>query len=469
MTQPIESTNESSAAFQHLVDLDEGKRHLYQITEEVLGKGKTSTVVKGQDLRSRSPVAIKCLTNPAVAEIESTVFKTVRAPHAVRYRDAFQGSPPRERSQQNHYIVMDLVPEENIKNAFLNPSKPERLTIDEVISIASQLLEFFDGLHGQEIGFFDLKLDNLIFRRKSRSLIVIDFGGARKIVVPFPTLPPARPHTTAQYRAPERILGGKMTTRYDIWTFGCLLFELLTGKHLFPIPMKISSDACNYYVMQMIVQRLGKPTREFLKDCQEAAGFFDENLELRKKFEMPLLPSWEAAVAQSCKSKGYPLEETQLFIHLISYALRYENRPSAKELLGCPLFQREIMLHLFYERNKKCKMFLHRASLISKPLESLSLSDISNMDLTLEFNQLVDPCLHLLRDAKDEYVLLLEQEGVLKHYRLVLKEKNLDIRPFQEDFARHLAKSKRSTEDSFLPAAVKKPKETPASEDAKTQ
>ena len=114
-------------------------------------------------------------------------------------------------------------------------------------------------------------------------------------------------------------------------------------------------------------------------------------------------------------------------------------------------------------------MFLHRASLISKPLESLSPSDISNMDLTLEFNQLVDPCLHLLRDAKDEYVLFLEQEGVLKHYRLVLKEKNLDIRPFQEDFTRHLAKSKRSTEDSILPAAVKKPKETPASEDAKTQ
>jgi serine/threonine protein kinase len=470
MTQSVESNTEApSAAYQHLVDLDEGKRRLYQITEEILGKGKTSSVVKGQDLRSRSPVAIKCLTNPAVAEIESTVFKTVRAPHAVHYRDAFQGSPPRERSEQKHYIVMDLVPEDNIYNAFLNPNKPERLTVDEVISIVSQLLEFFDGLHGQEIGFFDLKLDNLIFRRKCRSLIVIDFGGARKIVVPFPTLPPARPHTTPQYRAPERILGGKMTTQYDLWSFGCLLFELLTGRRLFPIPQDISRDDSNHYVMQMIVQRLGKPTREFLKECREAVGFFDENLELCKKFNAPLLPPWEAVLAQSCLSKGYPLEEIHLFIQLIGYVLRYENRPSAKELLGCPLFQREKVLHLSYERNKKCKMFLHRASLISKPLESLSLSDIPNMDLTIDFNQLVDPCLHLLRDLKDEYVLILEQDGVLQCSRLILKEKNFDIRPFQEDLERHLTKSKRSKEESIVPVALKKTKGTPLSEDAKTQ
>ena len=114
-------------------------------------------------------------------------------------------------------------------------------------------------------------------------------------------------------------------------------------------------------------------------------------------------------------------------------------------------------------------MFLHRASLISKPLESLSPSDIPNMDLTIDFNLLIDPCLHLLRDPNDEYILILEQDGVLKRSRLVLKEKNLDIRPFQEDLARQLPKSKRSTEQSIVPAALKKPKETPSSEDAKTQ
>ncbi len=466
MAQPVESSAEApSAAFQHLVDLDEGKRRLYQITEEVLGKGSSSTVVKGQDLRSRSPVAIKCLTNPAVAEIESTIFKTVHAPHAVHYRDAFQGSPPREGSQQKHFIVMDLVPEETIRTAFLSPKKSERLTFDEIITITSQLLEFFDGLHGQEIGFFDLKLGNLIFRRKCRSLIVIDFGGARKIVVPFPTQAPARPHTTAQYRAPEKILGGKMTTQYDMWTLACLLFELLARKPLFPLPQEISREDSNHYVIQMIVQRLGKPTREFLKDCKEAADFFDENLELRKKFDMPLLTPWEAAIAQSCQSKGYPINEIQLFIQLISYLLRYENRPSARELLGCHLFQKEVVMHLSYERNKKCKMFLHRASLISKSLEALSPSDIPNMDLTLDFNQLVDPCLHLLRDPKDEYILILEQDGILKCSRLVLKEKSLDIRPFQEDLARLL--TKRSPETNVAPLASKKPKEALSSESAK--
>lgn len=318
------------------LDLDLGKRRLYKITEEVIGKGGFSTVVKGQDLRSHSPVAIKIITDPLLAQIESTMLKSLKAPHAIRYRDDFQGSPKRDRAEQKHYIVMDLAPEKTIKEAFLDPAKPERLTVDEIISITRQLLEFLEELHKQGFGYFDLKPANLIFLRAAHSLKVIDFGGARQTGVPF-TIPP---HTTANYRAPERILGREMTSEFDLWSLGCTLFELLTGNRLFPIGKNIPLEDTNHYVLQMIALQLdGKPTPEFLKSCKNASTFFDEKLELRKKFKVPLMLAWEEAAEQACIKKSCTLEQTNQFIKLLSYLLCYENRPSPKELLECPLFK----------------------------------------------------------------------------------------------------------------------------------
>jgi len=138
---------------------------------------------------------------------------------------------------------------------------------------------------------------------------------------------------TRYYRAPEIILGAKYTETCDIWSFGCTIFELLTGDILFDPDKKrrFSRDRQHLYDIQTL---LGKVPDDVLKESKRKDVFFKKNglLKGKKKVEYnPLLLYLQDKV----KDRFESTDDFYLFVDFIEKTLEYDplKRPSAKECL----------------------------------------------------------------------------------------------------------------------------------------
>ena len=75
------------------------------------------------------------------------------------------------------------------------------------------------------------------------------------------------------YRAPEVALGLQLTCAIDMWSFGCILVEMVTGKPLFlPVDEK--------ELLEQIRLRIGRPSLALLENARRRALLYDENNEL---------------------------------------------------------------------------------------------------------------------------------------------------------------------------------------------
>jgi serine/threonine protein kinase len=129
---------------------------------------------------------------------------------------------------------------------------------------AKQLVTSLRVLRRTRIIHCDLKPENILLRREgSTELKVIDFGSSC-----FDT---EKAHTYIQsrfYRSPEIILGGEYGTPIDMWSLGCILAELHSGRPLFP-----GNDEKEQLLYQM--ELLGAPPAELLDNgCSRAKTYF---------------------------------------------------------------------------------------------------------------------------------------------------------------------------------------------------
>src|SRR5205823_8192505 len=122
------------------------------------------------------------------------------------------------------------------------------LPLDEVVPIARQIAEALEAAHEQGIIHRDLKPANVKVRADG-TVKVLDFGLAKPlgpdssgvgdamnsptITSPFSMSALGVILGTAAYMAPEQAKGKPIDKRSDIWAFGCVLYELLTGQHAF--------------------------------------------------------------------------------------------------------------------------------------------------------------------------------------------------------------------------------------------
>src|SRR5579863_127713 len=123
--------------------------------------------------------------------------------------------------------------------------RPPLLPIDETLQIAKQIAEALEFAHERGIVHRDLKPANVKVTHDG-AVKVLDFGLAKALapedsaanISNSPTISMAATQAgvilgTAAYMSPEQAKGKKLDRRTDIWSFGCVLYEMLTGKKAF--------------------------------------------------------------------------------------------------------------------------------------------------------------------------------------------------------------------------------------------
>ena len=139
---------------------------------------------------------------------------------------------------------MELVEGDDLSQRIARGAIP----LDEALSIAKQIAEALEAAHEQGIIHRDLKPANIKVRSDG-TVKVLDFGLAkamepaarcrRRVVSMSPTITtPAMTQAgmilgTAAYMCPEQAKGRPADKRSDVWAFGCVLYEMLTGKRAF--------------------------------------------------------------------------------------------------------------------------------------------------------------------------------------------------------------------------------------------
>jgi hypothetical protein len=201
------------------------------LLKERIGAGGMGIVYHGTHVESRRSFAIKVLSAKAAANKrivarfsrELEILKALKHPNIVR---CFGGG----RQGNEIYLVMELVAGGSIAGLI---RRRGRLPWEAALDYALQVCDGLAYAHEWSIVHRDLKSANLLLTDKGQVKIA-DFGIAR---VQYGKKLTAAKHTlgTMAYIAPEQIKGDPpVSHRTDLYTLGCVIFEMLTGKLPFP-------------------------------------------------------------------------------------------------------------------------------------------------------------------------------------------------------------------------------------------
>jgi len=197
----------------------------YQIIEQ-LGRGGMGRVYRAVDTKTREEVAIK-LIRPDIAEDKKTLERFVneiKLAHRISHRNIGKMYHLGE-DQGLHYITMEYVPGEDLKS-FIRRSR--RLDISTTVAIAKQVCSGLTEAHDSGIVHRDLKPSNIMIDKEGNAKI-LDFGIARAVGALGVTAE-GSVIGTPEYMSPEQVDGQEADRRSDIYSFGVILFEMVTGR-----------------------------------------------------------------------------------------------------------------------------------------------------------------------------------------------------------------------------------------------
>ena len=206
-----------------------------------IGAGGMGEVYRAQHLRLGREVALKLLPESMADtperrsrfEREARVLAALNHPNIATLHGL-------EDCGDKTIIEMELVPGENLAERLKHGPMPA----DEAIPVFKQIAEALEAAHSQGIIHRDLKPANVKVTPDGR-VKVLDFGLAKAYEAErssgeSPQSPTFTTRThdgvifgTAAYMSPEQVRGRALDRRTDIWSFGCLLFEALSGRSAF--------------------------------------------------------------------------------------------------------------------------------------------------------------------------------------------------------------------------------------------
>uniref|UniRef100_A0A8R1DP73 mitogen-activated protein kinase n=1 Tax=Caenorhabditis japonica TaxID=281687 RepID=A0A8R1DP73_CAEJA len=274
-----------------------------------IGTGAYGTVCAAECTRTGTRVAIKKFNRPFQSIIHARrTYRELRLLRCMRHEniiDLLDVFTPNEKINdiEDVYFVSMLMGAD-----LSNILKIQRLNDDHIQFLVYQILRGLKYIHSADIIHRDLKPSNIAVNEDCE-LKILDFGLARQTDAEMTGYV-----ATRWYRAPEIMLNWMHYTQtVDIWSVGCILAELITGKTLFP-----GSDHIDQLTRIMSV--VGTPDEEFLKKISsEEARNYIRNL--------PKMPrrDFKRLFAQATPQAIDLLEK---MLHLDP-----DRRPSAKEAM----------------------------------------------------------------------------------------------------------------------------------------
>lgn len=222
--------------------LSAGTRLSHYEIKGPLGEGGMGVVYRASDTKLGRDVAIKVLSGQFTGDAERLARfdreARVLASLSHPYIAAIHGL---EELDGTKFLVMELAPGQTLADSLLRGALPPR----EAIDIARQIAEALEAAHEKGIVHRDLKPANVMIDDDGR-VKVLDFGLARAMETEqtnqdlsnSPTMMRYGTNAgvilgTAGYMSPEQARGKRVDERADIWSFGVVLWEMLTGKRLF--------------------------------------------------------------------------------------------------------------------------------------------------------------------------------------------------------------------------------------------
>lgn len=200
---------------------------VYECLDKI-GEGTYSCVFSGRDRRTGRRVALKNINlttedgAPSTALREIAFMKQMSAhPHIVRLLDVVH---PQEDSLTLvfEHLSLDL-------RQFLDQHHPRGMPLPLVKSFMRQMLAGLATCHHNYIIHRDLKPQNILIDLDTGIVKLGDFGLARGYAIPVAAYSPEV--VTLWYRPPEVLLGNTdYSCPVDLWSAGCILVEMLTGK-----------------------------------------------------------------------------------------------------------------------------------------------------------------------------------------------------------------------------------------------
>jgi len=207
----------------------------YEVGDK-LGEGGMGEVWRARDTRLGRSVALKILP-PELAndpnrrqrfEAEARAVGQLNHPNIVAVYDVGQ-------QDGLGYMVSELVDGESLR-ALINRGP---LPLRKLVDLGAQIADGLAAAHGSGIIHRDLKPENIMLTRDGRAKI-LDFGLAKQTVKPTgeettatALSEPGVVMGTVGYMSPEQVRGQPVDPRSDIFSFGCILYELATGKRAF--------------------------------------------------------------------------------------------------------------------------------------------------------------------------------------------------------------------------------------------
>jgi hypothetical protein len=277
----------------------------YEITS-FLGRGGMGEVYRARDTRLGRDVAVKVLPEAvsrdaervARFEREARLLATLNHPNIAAIYDF-------EESADTLYLVLELVEGDTLAGRL----KSGVLPVDEALEIAREVAHALEAAHTSGIIHRDLKPGNIKVTPDGK-VKVLDFGlakvlgdgngeeSSRSDAVDSPTITAEFTRQgvvlgTAPYMSPEQLRGRSLDKRTDIWSFGCILYECLSGRR--PFKGESTSDVIAQVlqgepdfgalpvntppaVRSMLARCLEKDRRRRLRDAGDALLELDEAL-----------------------------------------------------------------------------------------------------------------------------------------------------------------------------------------------
>lgn len=305
---------------------------------EVIGRGGMASVHLGRDLRLGRRVAIKILHADLARDPlfqsrfrrEAQAVAGLNHPAIVSVYDT--GCERAEEASGDGvdvpFIVMEFVAGRSLRD-FL---QGEGLTLGEAIVHLVGVLHALEFSHRAGVIHRDIKPANVMITPEG-GVKVVDFGIARSSDDPDATMTRTQAVLgTAQYLSPEQVRGEIADARSDLYSAGCLLYELLTGRapftgensvsvayqhvHSVPVPASTHSPVLNPALDSVLVKALAKArkdrfqtARTFAQALQSAAkGLLADDAAEPDTFFNPLpwRSPWEARKASALAGSATP-------------------------------------------------------------------------------------------------------------------------------------------------------------------